>query len=340
MSTIKPFDAGGWFPIHNAVFDVIMPRLSPNGWKILCVAIRQTWGWVADSDGDPRNRREWDRVSYSQFNAKSGIKSRSTVARALKECLESGYLLRHQVGMERGMPAYAYALNRDFEVEWPAGSRSQRVREDDAPPAAETPSTPDNGAKASDKQARPDVIVTSPKPGPVQKSNQSKDRTETGTKSEPVQKSDQSKDRTVTSTKNGLVTGSKTGLTKQRKINKKQKYDDDLSVDKSDVLKQLTRFGVDDAIAYRIVSNSAPADVRQWLVYTQRTSGLKNPVAFLVRRLLDGEPPPEEAPAPPDPHVLKTAMCPVCYLVRPVQYICSECELCFDCCTCVTEAVE
>lgn len=47
---IKPFDAGSWFPIHNAVFDVIMPRLSPDGWKVLCVAIRQTWDlspWLA-----------------------------------------------------------------------------------------------------------------------------------------------------------------------------------------------------------------------------------------------------------------------------------------------------
>ena len=51
--TIKPFDAGSWFPIHNAVFDVIMPRLSPNGCKVLCVAIRQTWnlrGWLAHAE--------------------------------------------------------------------------------------------------------------------------------------------------------------------------------------------------------------------------------------------------------------------------------------------------
>ena len=340
MSTIKPFDAGGWFPIHNAVFDVIMPRLSPNGWKILCVAIRQTWGWVADSDGDPRDRREWDRVSYSQFKAKSGIKNRSTVARALKECLDSGYLLRHQVGVERGMPAYAYALNRDFEVDWPAGSKAKRAEEDDASPSAETPPGGDNGANAGENLPSRDRIATSPKNGPVQKSDWSKDRTSTSPKTVPVQKTDRSKDRTVTSPIFGLVTGPKNGPTKQRKTNNKQKYDDDHSVDKSDVLKHLTRFGVDDAVAHRIMRDSAPADVRQWLSYTQHTSGLKNPVAFLVRRLLDGEPPPAEANVAPDPHVLKTVMCPVCYLVRPVQYICPDCELCLDCCTCVPEAVE
>ena len=68
MATIKPFE-GGWFPIHNAVFDVIMPSLSPNGWKILCVAIRQTLGWRAKGDPTGLMRREWDRISYSQFMA-------------------------------------------------------------------------------------------------------------------------------------------------------------------------------------------------------------------------------------------------------------------------------
>ena len=44
---IRPFDGGGWFSVHNAVFDVIMPRLSPTAWRVLCVVLRQTWGWVA-----------------------------------------------------------------------------------------------------------------------------------------------------------------------------------------------------------------------------------------------------------------------------------------------------
>ena len=116
MTKLKPFDAGGWFPIHNYVFDVIMPRLSPNGWKVLCVAIRQTWGWAAET---PLERREWDRISYSQFRKKAGIASDATVRRALKECLESGYILRHQVGRQQGTgkPLYAYALNRNYEVE-------------------------------------------------------------------------------------------------------------------------------------------------------------------------------------------------------------------------------
>ena len=124
---VHRFDAGHWFPIYNAAFDSIMPRLSPNAWKVLCVVIRQTWGWVADPDGDPKIRRQWDRISYSQFQSKSGIKSRATVSKALNECLAKGCLLRHQVGTERGRPAYAYALNRDFGVKWPTGIETEPV---------------------------------------------------------------------------------------------------------------------------------------------------------------------------------------------------------------------
>ena len=116
--TIKPFDASGWFPIHNVVFDVIMPEASYPAWKVLCVAIRCTWGWVADRDGDPRLRKEWDLISYSQFREKSGISSNATVSHALKECIAKGWLLRLVASYHpgTGKPIYAYALNRDFEL--------------------------------------------------------------------------------------------------------------------------------------------------------------------------------------------------------------------------------
>jgi hypothetical protein len=114
----RVFDTSGQFIIKNAVFDVIMPELSPNAFKVLCVAIRQTWGWVADPGGNPNDRREWDRISYTQFMEKAGIGGRSTVSRAVSECLEAGYLLRHQVGTVKGTgkPIYAYSLNTDYEL--------------------------------------------------------------------------------------------------------------------------------------------------------------------------------------------------------------------------------
>ncbi len=118
MATVKLFDAGGWFPIHSAVFDVIMPGLSPDAWKALCVAIRQTWGqkWAVTDSGDLEERDGWGRISYLQFQEKMGCESQVTVSRALRECLEAGYLVRHEIGEEQDEPIYAYALNWDFEV--------------------------------------------------------------------------------------------------------------------------------------------------------------------------------------------------------------------------------
>lgn len=103
-------------PLDNLVFDQIMPRLSPNGWKILCVAIRQTWGYHDPTS--PTGRKQSDQISYSQFMEKTGIGSKSTVSSAITENLEAGYLLRRQCGTDprSGLPLYEYALNTEYEL--------------------------------------------------------------------------------------------------------------------------------------------------------------------------------------------------------------------------------
>ena len=115
MPKIKPFEIP-WTPVHNYVFDRLMPKLSPNAWKVLCVAIRQTLGWEG---AGPGGRRKWDAISYSQFMEKAGIGSRATIRKAIRECLDAGYLLRRQVGTDprSARPLFAYALNTDFTAE-------------------------------------------------------------------------------------------------------------------------------------------------------------------------------------------------------------------------------
>ncbi|HNT73745.1 MAG TPA: replication protein [Anaerolineae bacterium] len=109
MSTVKPFETKGFFVIHNCVFDTIMPNISPNAFKVLCTAIRQTLGW----------HKESDLISYSQFLEKTGIKSRSTVSSAIQECLDKRYLLRveQEQCTNLGKPSFFYRLNTDFELE-------------------------------------------------------------------------------------------------------------------------------------------------------------------------------------------------------------------------------
>jgi hypothetical protein len=118
---IRPFEGGGWFPTPIEVVDVMTPRLSPTAMLVLLVVVRQTWGWVARPGGNPRERRKWDRISYSQFQANSGIGSRATISRALSECMEKGFVLRRQVGTERGQPVYVYRLNLEPALEMGMG---------------------------------------------------------------------------------------------------------------------------------------------------------------------------------------------------------------------------
>jgi hypothetical protein len=64
----------------NDVIDHIMPRVSPNAWKVLTVIVRQTVGWVEDRQ--TMKRKDWDEISYSQFSARTGIGSSETIRRA------------------------------------------------------------------------------------------------------------------------------------------------------------------------------------------------------------------------------------------------------------------
>lgn len=105
--SIRPFERG-FFSCNNAITDYIMPRLGANAFKLLICALRQTEGW----------NKPQDTISYSQFMAKTGIRSSATIAKALTELLDNNFLLRFQVGTCQGTnkPIYAYRLNVDFEL--------------------------------------------------------------------------------------------------------------------------------------------------------------------------------------------------------------------------------
>jgi phage replication O-like protein O len=114
--------------MHNALFDVVMPALSPNGWKVFCFIIRKTIGYQKSSD----------LVSYSQIIKGCGIVSRSTVSAALKELVE----LRAIVSSDgEKYEAIRYRVNRRFEVV--------------ASPEIELGPSPEIGLEASPKNGLP-----------------------------------------------------------------------------------------------------------------------------------------------------------------------------------------
>ena len=121
MPTRRPFESieDEFTKIHNFVLEVCMRQLSHTAWKVLCVAMRQTLGYVDKST--PSGRKEWDRISFSQFRDMSGIRSNATISRAIQELLDAGYMLRYKVGNHpgTGKPVYKYGLNQEYEIEWP-----------------------------------------------------------------------------------------------------------------------------------------------------------------------------------------------------------------------------
>ena len=111
-----PLESKGWFVINNAVFDIIMPRLSANAFKILCVAIRQTEGWEDLTTPSKRKERDW--IVYSQFMQMTGIKSKHTITTAIEECITEGVLIRETAlnkTTRGGKPVYYYRLNKKYQ---------------------------------------------------------------------------------------------------------------------------------------------------------------------------------------------------------------------------------
>lgn len=138
MAKRRPFEniEDEYTKIHNFVLDVCMHQLSHTAWKVLCVAMRKTLGYVSKTT--PSGRKEWDRISFSQFRDMSGIRSNATISRAIQELLDAGYMLRFEDGRHpgTGKPTYKYGLNQEYEIEWPVRASTDSVLADADPEIA------------------------------------------------------------------------------------------------------------------------------------------------------------------------------------------------------------
>lgn len=102
---IKPFSRQGYFTaVDNAVFDEIMPTLSGSEWKILSLIIRKTIGWHKELDG----------IAYSQMRKGTGIKSNTTIQKAVHSLLDKGIIEQGQTGLKTD--PHFYRLNRDYTL--------------------------------------------------------------------------------------------------------------------------------------------------------------------------------------------------------------------------------
>jgi len=106
--------------VRNVLFDRVMPSLSSDAWKVLCVALRQTWG------GDVESGRAIPvHITLAQFEEKTGIKESGLIGKALRECVDAGYLLLDQ----SGEPTTDFVLNREVELKplAPAEDKTEKI---------------------------------------------------------------------------------------------------------------------------------------------------------------------------------------------------------------------
>ncbi len=291
---IRPFDTPGTY-FHNYTLDVIMPSSPPNAWKVLCVAIRQTWGWV-DKDS-PTGRKQEDQLSHSQFMEKTGIGSKATVHKAIHYCLDKGYLGRRKVGEDKrsGLPLYAYYLNTDYEVEG-------EDEEAEPAPSSGTETVPHSGTETVPQ-------VTS--------------GTETvplcGTETVP-----HSGTETVPTKEKQTKTNKEDGGGDEPGQDERVVYLLELA--------QATQQVLNLTLARKLVAPYTAEQVLGLVTYAGQTQGLREPLAFVISRLRSGELPEIVLPDPSPRQEAPQVTCPGCGQTFDSWQLCPDCGRCEDCC--------
>lgn len=72
----------------NHLTDDIMPTVKPNTFKVIMTIARATWGW----------KKECAKISFNDFQEATGISGRTTLNNAIKDALDSEYVIREGEG--------------------------------------------------------------------------------------------------------------------------------------------------------------------------------------------------------------------------------------------------
>ncbi|TXH54717.1 MAG: hypothetical protein E6Q97_10265 [Desulfurellales bacterium] len=104
VEQIKPFAQPDrdYTRLHNVLFDVVMPTMKPNAWKMLCFILRKTNGW---------NKTE-AQLSYNQLRAGTGIQSDATLSATIKELADARYIIVTPIQWQSSL----YELNYQYIV--------------------------------------------------------------------------------------------------------------------------------------------------------------------------------------------------------------------------------
>ena len=78
----------GTTPFSNFLLDRAMPRLRDTEWRLICVIVRQTFGWSTGDGG----RKQSDWLSHFQLKRRTG-RSSSAVSRGIDVLVRSGLVI-------------------------------------------------------------------------------------------------------------------------------------------------------------------------------------------------------------------------------------------------------
>ncbi len=96
----------GYFQIANEIADVLArTSISGSEIRIFWVVCRKTWGWVDKKI--PNRRKDFDKISYTQFSELTGMKH-VNVVRSVQSLVAKRLLLKNEQG---------YGINQDYD-EW------------------------------------------------------------------------------------------------------------------------------------------------------------------------------------------------------------------------------
>ena len=250
MPTIKPFENidAKYTRVHNYVLDVIMPHENKSTLCVLLIAIRCTVGWNKDTD----------RISISQFEKRAGM-TRNTVIRAIKTCLDRGYLLRFSDTSGN----YFYTLNQDFEVEETEdGSAIIAPLDDEVARLSRHPSA--IIAPPLARLSRPPSAIIAPHLARLS-------RPQKTIKTESKTIKDNNKDNSTAAKIAPVV---------------------DVVVDTSLSEKLFSEFGIALNDTTRALLERPVTDIQAWINFARSQGNLNNPAGVVIRGLQSGEQPP------------------------------------------------
>jgi hypothetical protein len=104
---VKPFiEEGHYSRVYDPIFDYVMPILTDREWKVFCYIFRCTKGW----------QKECAEITYRKFLAGTGIRSYTTLQKALDGLEAKGLIIAHRGKIQSQATTYEFNTHVELEI--------------------------------------------------------------------------------------------------------------------------------------------------------------------------------------------------------------------------------